>query len=162
MVERIAAALILFAACSSAQGERPTDPGPEAVGAISAGAAGPRAESPAEWKTYASEEFGFSFQYPAELVVSENRGEETSAGALLLTVRLLGPEEADPALREHAIGRFSVEVLGNPRKLAVRDFSIPTGGPLARAKAQPRPRWVGFQLWTSQRAGCSPPTVSST
>lgn len=126
MIERTAVSLLLFAACRGAQVERPTDPGPEAVGAISAG---PRAESPAEGKTYASEEFGFSFQYPADLVVSENRGEETSPGALLLTVRLLGPEESDPALREHAIGRFSVAVLGNPEKLAVRDFLDTYGWP---------------------------------
>ncbi len=126
MIGKAAASFILVSACGGAQVERPTEPGPEPVGSIPAG---PRTEAPAGFSTYESEEFGFAFEYPSELVPSENRGRETSAGALLFTVRFLGPEESDPALRGHAIGRFSVDVLANPRKLAARDWLDAHGWP---------------------------------
>lgn len=131
MIEKAAASFILISACSGAQVERPTEPGPEPVGSISPGSS---TEAQAEFSTYESDEFGFAFEYPAELVPSENRGRETSAGALLFTVRLLGPEESDPVLREHAIGRFSVDVLANPRKLAARDWLDAHGWPFGRGE----------------------------
>jgi hypothetical protein len=96
----------------------------------------------AGWRSYTSEEFRFAFEYPTELIAAEIRETESSSSEPIFKVRVLGPEEAAPELRPYAIGRFSVDVLANPRKLAVRDWLDTHGWPFG-PENRGRPAEVG-------------------
>jgi hypothetical protein len=132
-----ASVFLLLAACGAAPIDRPT--GPESIGPISSA---PEGEAPAGRKRYTSAEFRFTFDYPSELAPFELRGSAKAPPEPLFTVKVLTPEEAAPEIRAYAVGRFSVDVVANPRKLAVRDWLDAYGWPFGAAEGG-RPAEVG-------------------
>jgi len=137
MIDEASVLLVLFAACGGAPVDRPT--GPETDAPISSA---PEGEAPGGLQRYTSEEYRFTFDYPSELAPFELRGSASAPPEPLFTVRVLAPEESAPEIRAYAIGRFSVDVVANPRKLAVRDWLDAYGWPFGAAEGG-RPAEVG-------------------
>lgn len=82
---------------------------------------------PQRWNSYTNEEFGLKFQYPPSLTVIEDQDAETQT--LLLRVRVIGSEHADPLLRDRLPGYFEVDVFSNPREVSVEDWLDTHGWP---------------------------------
>ena len=79
------------------------------------------------WQTYVNKDFGFSIDYPPSVTVVESR--TNGHGSLLLSVRLLGPEETSPVLRDRAPGRFALAVFANRERLALAAWLDANGWP---------------------------------
>lgn len=77
-------------------------------------------------RTYRSEQFKFSFDYPASWTVRE---ESASDRAKLLTLKLLSRDEDVEVLRDRSPGSFMIEVFANPRRLELRDWLDEHGWP---------------------------------
>ena len=77
-------------------------------------------------KTYTSEQFKFSFDYPASWSLQERSASDRSK---LLTLKLLSRDEDVEVLRDYSPGSFAVEVFANPRQLALRDWLDEHGWP---------------------------------
>jgi hypothetical protein len=77
-------------------------------------------------KTYTSEQFGFSFDYPASWSLQEHSAADRSK---LLTLKLLSRDEDVDVLRDYSSGSFGVEVFANPRQLELRDWLDEHGWP---------------------------------
>jgi hypothetical protein len=77
-------------------------------------------------KTYKSEQFKFSFDYPAAWSVQES---STSDRSKLLVLKLLSQDEDVDVLRDYSPGSFGIEVLANPRRLELRDWLDQHGWP---------------------------------
>ena len=81
-------------------------------------------------KTYTSEQFKFSFDYPASWSLREDRA---ASGSKLLTLRLLSREQDIEVLRERSPGSFAVEVFANPGRLQLRAWLDQHGWPFGEA-----------------------------
>jgi hypothetical protein len=77
-------------------------------------------------KTYTSEQFGFSFDYPASWSLQENLAKDRST---LLTLKLLSRSEDVDILRDYSPGSFGVEIFANPGQLTLRDWLDAHGWP---------------------------------
>jgi hypothetical protein len=81
-------------------------------------------------KTYTSERFRFSFDYPASWSVQEHAA---SDGSRLLTLKLLSRDEDLDVLRDYSPGSFGIEIFANPGRLEVRDWLDEHGWPFGEA-----------------------------
>ncbi len=81
-------------------------------------------------KTYTSEQFKFSFDYPASWSVQERSSSEDSK---LLTLKLLSRDEDVDVLRDYSPGSFGIEVFSNPMRLELRDWLNEHGWPFGEA-----------------------------
>jgi hypothetical protein len=88
-------------------------------------AAEPSTEA-ARSKTYRSEQYKFSFDYPATWSVKES---SAGRGSRLLVLKLLSRDEDIDVLRDYSPGSFTLEVFANPRQLALRDWLDEYGWP---------------------------------
>ena len=77
-------------------------------------------------KTYTSEQFGFSFDYPASWSIQEHLAKDRST---LLTLKLLSRNEDVDILRDYSPGSFGIEVFANPRQLELGDWLDEHGWP---------------------------------
>ena len=76
--------------------------------------------------TYRSEQFKFSFDYPATWSVQERSAGDHSK---LLVLQLLSRDDDVDVLRDYSPGSFAIEVLANPRHLELRDWLDEYGWP---------------------------------
>jgi hypothetical protein len=81
-------------------------------------------------KTYTSEQFGFSFDYPASWSLQERSAGD---GSKLLTLKFLSRDEDVDVLRDYSPGSFGVEVFRNPRQLELRDWLDEHGWPFGES-----------------------------
>jgi hypothetical protein len=81
-------------------------------------------------KTYTSEQFGFSFDYPASWSVQERSAGD---GSKLLTLKLLSRDEDVDVLRDYSPGSFGIEVFPNPRQLELRNWLDEHGWPFGES-----------------------------
>jgi hypothetical protein len=81
-------------------------------------------------KTYTSERFSFSFDYPASWSVQE-RG--ASNGSKLLSLKLLSPDQDVDVLRDYSPGSFGIEIFANPRRLELRGWLDEHGWPFGES-----------------------------
>lgn len=86
------------------------------------------ATAPASNKTYTSEQFNFSFDYPASWSVQERAAGDRST---LLSLKLLSRDENIDVLRDYSPGSFAIEVYANPKRLQLRDWLNEHGWPFA-------------------------------
>lgn len=77
-------------------------------------------------RTYRSEQFRFSFDYPASWSVQEQSSGDSSK---LLTLRLLTQDQDVDVLRDYSPGSFGVEVFANPQQLELREWLDRHGWP---------------------------------
>ena len=77
-------------------------------------------------KTYRSEHFRFSFDYPASWSVREGPARDSSQ---LLTLKLLSPDENVDVSRDYSPGSFALEVFANTGQLKLRDWLDEHGWP---------------------------------
>ena len=77
-------------------------------------------------KTYRSEQFKFSFDYPASWSIREDSKRDRSQ---LLILKLLSPDQNVDVLRDYSPGSFAIEVFANPRRLALRAWLDAHGWP---------------------------------
>ena len=77
-------------------------------------------------KTYESEQFKFSFDYPASWSIKEESKRDRSQ---LLILKLLSRDENVDVLRDRSPGSFAVEVFANPKNLQLRDWLDEHGWP---------------------------------
>jgi hypothetical protein len=82
------------------------------------------------YKTYTSEQFHFSFEYPASWSLQERAATD---GSRFLSLKLLSRDEDIDVLRDYSPGSFAVEVFANPRRLQVRDWLDEHGWPFGEA-----------------------------
>ena len=80
-------------------------------------------------KTYKSEQFKFSFDYPASWSVQER----SSDGSQLLSLKLLSRDENVDVLRDYSPGSFGIEVFANPGQLELRDWLDEHGWPFGES-----------------------------
>ena len=81
-------------------------------------------------KTYTSEQFGFSFDYPASWSLQEHSAGDRSK---LLSLKLLSPDEDRDVLRDYSPGSFGVEVFANPGQLELRAWLDEHGWPFGES-----------------------------
>jgi hypothetical protein len=81
-------------------------------------------------KTYKSEQFKFSFDYPASWSLQEGSTPDRSQ---LLSLKLLSPDENVDVLRDYSPGSFGIEVFANPRQLELRDWFDEHGWPFGES-----------------------------
>jgi hypothetical protein len=81
-------------------------------------------------KTYKSEQFKFSFDYPASWSVQEGSSSDRSQ---LLSLKLLSRDEDVDVLREYSPGSFGIEVFANPRQLELQDWLDEHGWPFGES-----------------------------
>jgi hypothetical protein len=81
-------------------------------------------------KTYKSEQFKFSFEYPASWSVQEGA---TSDRSQLLSLKLLSRDENVDVSRDYSPGSFGIEVFANPRQLELRDWLDAHGWPFGES-----------------------------
>jgi hypothetical protein len=93
-------------------------------------------------KTYTSEQFGFSFDYPASWSLQEHPAGDRSK---LLSLKLLSPDEDRDVLRDYSPGSFAVEVFANPRQLELRDWLDEHGWPFGESGRSVAATSVGGQ-----------------
>jgi len=91
-------------------------------------------------KTYTSERFGFSFDYPAPWSVQERSAGDPSQ---LLTLKLLSRDEDVDVLRDYSPGSFGVEVFPNPKHLELRDWLDQNGWPFGESGRSVTATFVG-------------------
>lgn len=77
-------------------------------------------------RTYTSEQFGFSFDYPASWSLQEHSATDRSK---LQTLKLLSRDEDVDVLRDYSPGSFGIEVFPNPGQLELRDWLDQHGWP---------------------------------
>ena len=77
-------------------------------------------------KTYRSEQFKFSFDYPASWSIKEDSKRDRSQ---LLILRLLSRDQNVEVLRDYSPGSFAIEVFANPRRLELRTWLDEHGWP---------------------------------
>ena len=82
-------------------------------------------------KTYTSEQFGFSFDFPASWSVQERSVRDGSD--LLLNLKLLSPDENVDVLRDYSPGSFGIEVFPNPKRLELRNWLDEHGWPFGQS-----------------------------
>jgi hypothetical protein len=92
--------------------------------------AGQPATAAAPTKTYTSEQFKFSFDYPASWSVQEG---STSDPSQLLSLKLLSRDENVDVLRDYSPGSFGIEIFTNPRRLELRDWLDERGWPFGES-----------------------------
>jgi hypothetical protein len=85
--------------------------------------------------------FGFAFRYPPSLRIVESQDE--GAGIRLLLLRLLGPEQDAPLVRERLPGHFALEVFANPHRLAPQHWLDAHGWPFGTQGTTLAPITVG-------------------
>ena len=105
----VALLLIGVLTCNSFAAQPPTSAGPN--------------------KTYSSERFKFSFEYPASWTVQER----SASAPKLLTLKLLSPDQDLDVLRDYSPGSLGIEVFANPRHLELRDWLDEHGWPFDEA-----------------------------
>jgi hypothetical protein len=81
-------------------------------------------------KTYTSEQFGFSFDYPSSWSVQERSDGD---GSKLLTLKLLSPDENVDVLRDYSPGSLGIEVFPNPQRLELRKWLDEHGWPFGQS-----------------------------
>ena len=81
-------------------------------------------------KTYKSEQFNFSFDYPASWSVQERSSSDRSK---LLILKLLSEDENVDVARDYSPGSFGIEVLANPGQLELRDWLDEHGWPFGES-----------------------------
>jgi hypothetical protein len=81
-------------------------------------------------KTYTSEQFKFSFDYPASWSVQEGSASDRSQ---LLSLKLLSRDEDVDVLRDYSPGSFGIEVFANPRQLELQDWLDKHGWPFGES-----------------------------
>ena len=91
-------------------------------------------------KTYKSEQFKFSFDYPAAWSLQEGSGSERSK---LLVLKLLSQDENVDVLRDYSPGSFGIEVLANPQRLGLRDWLEQHGWPFGEGDRSVTPTSIG-------------------
>jgi hypothetical protein len=91
-------------------------------------------------KTYTSEQFGFSFDYPASWSLQEQSASDRSK---LLSLKLLSRDEDRDVLRDYSPGSFAVEVFANPRQLQLRDWLDQHGWPFGESGRSATPTSIG-------------------
>jgi hypothetical protein len=77
-------------------------------------------------RTYRSEQFQFSFDYPASWSIKEDSKRDRSQ---LLILKLLSRDQNVEVLRDYSPGSFAIEVFANPRRLELRDWLDEHGWP---------------------------------
>jgi hypothetical protein len=93
-------------------------------------------------KTYTSEQFGFSFDYPASWSVQERSAGD---GSKLLTLKLLSRDEDVDVLRDYSPGSFGIEVFPNPRQLELRNWLDEHGWPFGESGQSVTATFIGGQ-----------------
>jgi hypothetical protein len=96
---------------------------------------------PSDWSAYVNARFGFAFSYPPSLRVVESQ--DPGEGARLLRLRLLGPAEDAPLVRERVPGHFALEVFANPHRLAPQPWLEAHGWPFGPQGTTLAPITVG-------------------
>jgi photosystem II reaction center protein PsbP len=81
-------------------------------------------------KTYKSEQFGFSFDYPASWSVQQGSPSDRSQ---LLSLKLLSRDQNVDVMRDYSPGSFAIEVFANPGQLEVRDWLDEHGWPFGES-----------------------------
>jgi len=81
-------------------------------------------------KTYKSEQFRFSFDYPASWSVQQGFPSDRSQ---LLSLKLLSRDENVDVLRDYSPGSFGIEVFANPGQLELRDWLDEHGWPFGES-----------------------------
>lgn len=82
------------------------------------------------WKTYTNDKYGFVIDYPASLILIEDKLPPTNL--LVFSFRLLSSSllASDPLLREREPGQFSLQVFSNPKNMSLSVWLDREGWPL--------------------------------
>jgi hypothetical protein len=81
-------------------------------------------------RTYRSEQFKFSFDYPAAWAVQEQPSGDSSK---LLVLKLLTRDQNVDVLRDYSPGSFGIEVFANPQQLELREWLDRHGWPFGES-----------------------------
>ncbi len=82
------------------------------------------------WQTYTNDKYGFVIDYPASLILVEDKLLPTNL--LVFSFRLLSSSllAGDPLLRDREPGQFALQVFSNPKDLSLSEWLDREGWPL--------------------------------